>query len=192
MADYKVERITQARIADARSNDPLRPDDPTSVYIAFAAGSEQVSLTIDWRLASEVIDRLSVVNNEIRHALTAPDWRSRRIMAGFHRTGIGLAILLLLPVLWGGWVWSRGNLDPEAWQIIAAFALAAVLAYGVLWLFGWIISGFIGRRERVAPEPAPQPQPQSKPQPAPQAIADRQPVAAAETSAADLKFLQRS
>ena len=189
MADYKVERITEARIADIRSNDPLRPDDPTSVYVVFAAGSERVSLTIDWRLASEVIDRLSVVNNEIRRALTAPDYRSRRIMAGFHRTGVGLAVLLLLPSIWGGWVWFRGNLDPEAWQIIAGFAAAAALAYVVLWLLGWIISGFIGRRERPEPEPAPKPRAE---RPQPQPIPDPQPITTAASSAADLKFLHRS
>lgn len=159
MADYKVERITEARIADTSS------DDPSSVYVVFAAGSEQVSLTIDWRLASEVIDRLSVVNNEIRHALTAPDWRAQRIMAGFHRTGIGLAILLVLPALWGIGVWLRGNLDPEAWQLIGGFALAAALAYGVLWLLGWIISGFVGKRERPTPEPEPQSIPDPQPSP---------------------------
>jgi len=154
MADYKVERIAEARIADTPS------DDPSSVYVVFAAGPEQVALTIDWRLASELIDRLSVVNNEIRHALTAPDWRAQRIMTGCHRAGIGLAILLLLPALWGIWVWFRGNLDPEAWTLIGGFALAAALAYGVLWLLGWIISGFVGKRERPTPEPEPEPTPE--------------------------------
>jgi hypothetical protein len=143
MADYKVESITEARIGD----------EPSSVRVAFAAGAEQVALTIDWRLASELIDRLAVVNNEIRHALSAPDTRALRIKTGFHRTGIGLAILLLLPVLYGVSVWLAGELDPGAWWLIGALLLVAMVAYGALWLLGWVIAGFFGTHERTASEP---------------------------------------
>jgi hypothetical protein len=165
MADYKVESITEARIADAPS------DEPSSVYVVFAAGPEQVALTIDWRLASELIDRLAIVNNRIKHALSAPDWRAERIRTGCHRTGIALAILLVLPALWGLWVWVRGQLDPEAWTLIGAFLLAAPLTYGALWLIGWVVAGFVGKRERPTPEPQSTGRGDVRPQAAPAAEA---------------------
>src|SRR5262245_22588477 len=56
MVDYKVEGITEVEIAD----------EPSSVRLEFAAGREPVVLTIDWRLASQRIDRLGIVNRERR------------------------------------------------------------------------------------------------------------------------------
>jgi len=145
MADYKVETITEVRVAD----------EPSSVRVAVAAGAEEVVLTIDWRMASDLIDRMAVVNNKIRHSLSVPDWRARRIRSGCHRASIGVAVLLLLPVLYGLWLWAIGHLDPEAWSLIAGFLLAAPLAYGVIWFLGWVVAGFVGKRERSAPEPQP-------------------------------------
>jgi hypothetical protein len=143
MADYKVESITEVRVADETS----------SVRVAVAAGAEQVVLTIDWRIASQLIDRMALVNNEIRHSLSVPDWRAQRIRSGCHRTGVGVAILLFLPVVYGLWLWLLGHLDPEGWKLIVGFLLAAPLAYGVVWILGWIVAGFVGRRERPPAEP---------------------------------------
>jgi hypothetical protein len=157
-ADYKVESIIDVKVAD----------DPSSVRIAVAAGAEQVVLTIDWCMASDLIDRMTLANNEIRHSLHVPDWRARRVSTGCHRLGIGVAVLLLLPVLYGVGLWLLGDLDPQAWTMVLWFLLAAPLAYGVIWLIGWIVSGFVGKRERsVTPEqsaagPA---QPAAEPQP---------------------------
>jgi hypothetical protein len=36
---------------------------------------------------------------------------------------------------------------------MGGFLLAAPLSYGVIWLIGWIVSGFVGKRERFAAEP---------------------------------------
>jgi len=158
MADYKVESITDVRVAD----------EPSSVRVAMAAGTEPVVLTIDWRMASELIDRMAIANNEIRHSLHIPDWRARRVSTGCHRLGIGVAAVLLLPVLYGVWLWVAGHLDPEAWRMMGSFLLAAPFAYGVIWLIGWIVAGFLGKRER-SPEPkrpaAEAKQPAAEPQP---------------------------
>jgi len=138
MADYKVDRIVDVKVAD----------DPSSLRVTVAAGAEQVALTIDWRKASDLIDRMAVANQEIRHSLSVPDWRAQRVRAGCHRTGVGIAILLLLPVLYGLWLWVIGDLDAQAWKLVGGFLLAAPLAYGVIWLIGWIVAGFVGKRER--------------------------------------------
>ncbi len=142
MADYKVDSIADVRVAD----------DPSSVRVAVMAGAEQVVLTIDWHMASDLIDRMADANHKIRHSLSVPDWRVQRVRAGCHRTGVGIAILLFLPVLYGLWLWAIGNLDPRAWQLVGGFLLAAPLAYGVIWLIGWIVAGFVGKRERDAAE----------------------------------------
>jgi len=156
MADYKVESIIDVKVAD----------EPSSVRVAVAAGTEQVVLTIDWRMASDLIDRMTLANNEIRHSLHAPDWRARRVSAGCHRLGIGIAALLLLPVLYGVGLWLFGDLDPQAWTMVLWFLLAAPFAYGVIWLIGWIVSGFVGKRERsVEPERPGARQPAAEPQP---------------------------
>ena len=140
VADYKVDSIADVRVAD----------DPSCVRVAVVAGAEQVVLTIDWRMASDLIDRMADANHRIRHSLSVPDWRAQRVRAGCHRTGVGIAILLFLPVLYGLWLWVIGDLDPRAWQIVGGFLLAAPLAYGVIWLVGWIVAGFVGKRERDA------------------------------------------
>lgn len=140
MADYKVDSIADVKVAD----------DPSSVRVAVVAGAEQVVLTIDWRRASDLIDRMAAVNHEIRHSLSVPDWRAQRVRAGCHRTGLGIASLLFLPVLYGLWLWVIGDFDPRAWQIVGGFLLAAPLAYGVIWFIGWIVAGFVGKRHRDA------------------------------------------
>jgi hypothetical protein len=156
MADYKVASIIDVKVAD----------EPSSVRVAVTAGTEQVVLTIDWRMASDLIDRMTLVNNEIRHSLHVPDWRARRVSIGCHRLGVGVAALLLLPVLYGLGLWVFGDLDPQAWTMVLWFLLAAPLAYGVIWLIGWIVSGFMGKRERsVEPERSAAEQPAAKPQP---------------------------
>jgi hypothetical protein len=142
MADYKVDSIADVKVAD----------DPSSVRVAMVAGAEQVVLTIDWRKASDLIDRMAAVNHEIRHSLSVPDWRAQRVRAGCHRTGVGIASLLFLPVLYGVWLWAIGDLDPRAWQIVGGFLLAAPVAYGVIWFIGWIVAGFVGKRHRDATE----------------------------------------
>jgi hypothetical protein len=140
MADYKVDSIADVRVAD----------DTSSVRVAVVAGPEQVVLTIDWHMASKLIDRMADANQEIRHSLSVPDWRAERVRAGCHRTGIGIAALLLLPVVYGLVLWVIGDLDPQAWKLVGVFVLAAPLAYGVIWLIGWIIAGFVGKRHREA------------------------------------------
>ena len=140
MADYKVDSIADVKVAD----------DPSSVRVAVVAGAEQVVLTIDWRMASDLIDRMADANHQIRHSLSVPDWRAQRVRAGCHRTGVGIAILLFLPVLYGLWLWAVGDFDPRAWKLVGGFLLAAPLAFGVIWLIGWIVAGFVGKRERDA------------------------------------------
>jgi hypothetical protein len=140
MASYAAHSITEARVADDR----------THVQIAFAAGPEPVTLVMEWRVASELIDRLAVINQEIRHALSAPDRRAERIRTGCHRAGIVLAVLLALPVAWGLWRWTQGMLDADGWRPLLAFFLAAPAAYGAMWLTGWTIAGFLGNREGPA------------------------------------------
>jgi hypothetical protein len=157
MADYKVDSIADVRVAD----------DPSSVRVAVVAGAEQVVLTINWHMASDLIDRMADANQEIRHSLSVPDWRAQRVRAGCHRTGIGIAILLSLPVLYGLVLWAVGDLDPRAWQLVGSFLLAAPVAYGVIWLIGWIVAGFVGKRHRDATEAEPravaEPEPERKP-----------------------------
>ena len=157
MADYKVDSIADVRVAD----------DPSSVRVAVVAGAEQVVLTINWHMASDLIDRMADANQEIRHSLSVPDWRAQRILAGCHRTGVGIAILLSLPVLYGLLLWAIGDLDPRAWQLVGGFLLAAPVAYGVIWLIGWIVAGFVGKRHRdtteAGPRAAAEPEPERKP-----------------------------
>jgi hypothetical protein len=157
MADYKVDSIADVRVAD----------DPSSVRVTVVAGAEQVVLTIDWHMTSNLIDRMADANQEIRHSLSVPDWRAQRIRDGCHRTGVGIAILLSLPVLYGLVLWVIGDLDPQAWKLVGGFLLAAPLAYGVIWLIGWIVAGFVGKRHREAaraePDAAAEPEPERKP-----------------------------
>ena len=87
MADYKVDSIAEVKVAD----------DPSSVRVAVVAGAEQVVLTIDWRKASDLIDRMAAVNHEIRHSLSVPDWRAQRI-----RAGCLLAVLEILELIYTG------------------------------------------------------------------------------------------
>jgi hypothetical protein len=138
MATYKIESILEIR----------RAEDASSARVAFATGLEHVVLTLDWRLASELIDRLAVVNNDIRHSLAAPDTRAQRLRAGCHRVGLVLAVLTALPALWGIVGWLQGAIDAEGWRVTGALLLAAPLVYAVIWGAGWIAGAFIGTRER--------------------------------------------
>jgi hypothetical protein len=117
-------------------------------------------------MASNLIDRMADANQEIRHSLSVPDWRVQRVRAGCHRTGVGVAALLLLPVLYGLVLWVIGDLDPQAWRLLGGFLLAAPVAYGVIWLIGWIVAGFVGKRHRDAtaaePRGAAEPEPERK------------------------------
>src|SRR5262245_65898501 len=129
MADYKVESVIDVKVAD----------EPTSVRVAVAAGTEQVVLTIDWRMASDLIDRMTIANSEIKHSLHVPDWRARRVSAGCHRLGIGIAPLLLLPVLYRVGLWLFGDLDRQAWTMVPCFLLASPTGRGVISLIGWML-----------------------------------------------------
>jgi hypothetical protein len=138
MANYWAHGITQAGVADDRTN----------VTISFAAAPEPLTLSMDWRLASELIDKLALVNIEIRHALSAPDTRAIRFRTGCHRAGVGLAAIAVMPALWGLWRGVQGVLDAEGWKIIGLFMLAAPFVYGAAWLTGWIVAGFMGSRDQ--------------------------------------------
>jgi hypothetical protein len=138
MADFRAESISEARVAD----------DKTSVRLAFATGAEQVTLSMDWRLASELIDRVAVVNQAIRHAISAPDTLAQRIRAGCNRTGMVLGALSLLPALYGLWLWSASALDSEGWKFVAASLLAAPIVYAVTWAIGWVVSAFVGDKDK--------------------------------------------
>jgi hypothetical protein len=157
MADYKVDSVADVKVAD----------DPSSVRVTVVAGAEQVVLTINWHMASDLIDRMADANQEIRHSLSVPDWRAQRIRAGCHRTGVGIAILLSLPILYGLVLWAIGDLDPRAWQLVGGFLLAAPVAYGLIWLIGWIVAGFVGKCHREGAEAVPaaaaEPEPERKP-----------------------------
>jgi len=63
-------------------------------------------------------------------------------------------------------LWVIGDLDPHAWKLVGGFLLAAPLAYGVIWLIGWIVAGFVGKRHREAAKAEPgvvaEPEPERK------------------------------
>ena len=138
MADFRAESISETKVAE----------DQTSVRVSFVTGAEPVTLSMDWRLSSELIDKLAVINNRVRHAISAPDTRAQRIRAGCNRTGIALGALSLLPALYGLWQWSAGAMDIEGWKFIAAFLLAAPVVYGVVWSIGWVIAAFLGDKDK--------------------------------------------
>jgi hypothetical protein len=141
MAEYKVDGIAEAKLAE----------DAASVQVTLAAGHEQLALTMDRRIAGELIERLAAVRSGMSHPITAADTRARRLMTACHRVGIGVAILLLLPVLWGLWLGIDGMLDRDGWLLVGALALAPPLVYGAVWLLGWIVAGFLGTREQAPP-----------------------------------------
>jgi hypothetical protein len=138
MASYIAQSIKEAGVAEDR----------TSVRMSFVAGPEPVTVVMNWRLASELIDRLAIVNSEIKHALSAPDTRALRITTGCHRVGIALSLLMALPVLWGLWRWLQGELDADGWKVLAGFFVAVPIMYGVAWLVGWIVTGFLDTRQQ--------------------------------------------
>jgi hypothetical protein len=139
MADYRAESISDAKVAE----------DQTSVRVSFATGAEPVTLSMDWRLSSELIDKLAVVNSRIRHAISAPDTRAQRIRAGCNRTGIALGALSLLPALYGLWLWSAGALDSEGWKFVAVSLLAAPVVYAIAWAVGWVVAAFLGEKNKM-------------------------------------------
>ena len=72
--------------------------------------------------------------------------RARRIMAGFRRIGIVLAMILGLPVFYGLATWlALGQAPPgQVYLFLAAGLGAYVLATSI----GWIIVGFTGEDEQ--------------------------------------------
>lgn len=68
--------------------------------------------------------------------------RGRRIMAGFRRIGIVLAVILSLPVFAGLWTWATLGHPPPAHAYF--FLLAGLGAYVLASAIGWIIVGFTG------------------------------------------------
>ena len=68
--------------------------------------------------------------------------RARRILAGFRRIGIVLAVILALPAFYGFWTWLfLGQAPPVKVYVFLAAGLGAyVLASSI----GWIIVGFKG------------------------------------------------
>ena len=68
--------------------------------------------------------------------------RSRRVMAGFSRIGVVLAVILALPALFGIWAWATlGHTPPRSVYLYLAAGLGAyILASAV----GWIVAGFHG------------------------------------------------
>jgi hypothetical protein len=68
--------------------------------------------------------------------------RSRRVMAGFSRIGVVLAVILALPALFGVWAWATlGHPPPRSVYLYLAAGLGAyILASAV----GWIMAGFHG------------------------------------------------
>ncbi len=68
--------------------------------------------------------------------------RARRIMAGFQRIGIVLALIAALPIGFGLWAWvTLGHPPPRH---IYIYLLIALGAYLVAASIGWIIAGFSG------------------------------------------------
>jgi hypothetical protein len=68
--------------------------------------------------------------------------RARRIMAGFRRIGIVLAVILSLPVFAGLWTWATLGHPPPSHAYL--FLLAGLGAYVLASSIGWIIVGFTG------------------------------------------------
>ena len=71
--------------------------------------------------------------------------RARRIMAGFRRIGIVVAIILSLPLLVGLWTWvTLGHpLRAYMYWLLVAGAICALAASGI----EWIAAGFTGEDE---------------------------------------------
>ena len=68
--------------------------------------------------------------------------RGRRIMAGFRRIGIVLALILSLPVFVGLWTWVTLGTTPP--RYVYVFLAAGVGAYVLASSIGWILAGFTG------------------------------------------------
>ena len=65
--------------------------------------------------------------------------RSRRVMAGFSRIGVVLAVILALPALFGVWAWATlGHPPPRSVYLYLAAGLGAyILASAVGWIMAW-------------------------------------------------------
>ena len=71
--------------------------------------------------------------------------RTRRIMAGFRRIGIVLAVILSLPVFFGLWTWVTLGHPPP--RYVYLFLAAGLGAYFLAASIGWIVAGFSGEDE---------------------------------------------
>lgn len=69
----------------------------------------------------------------------------RRIMAGFRRIGIVVAMILSLPLFFGLWTWvTLGHTPPRYVYVLLAASLGAYLLSTSI---GWIVAGFAGEDE---------------------------------------------
>jgi formate hydrogenlyase subunit 3/multisubunit Na+/H+ antiporter MnhD subunit len=71
--------------------------------------------------------------------------RARRIMAGFRRIGIVLALILSLPVFFGLWTWVTVGQPPPKYVYI--FLAGGLGAYILATSIGWIAAGFSGEED---------------------------------------------
>jgi len=71
--------------------------------------------------------------------------RAQRIMAGFRRIGIVVAIILSLPVFFGLWTWVTLGRAPPAFVFV--FLVAGLGAHLLAMSIGWIIAAFSGEDE---------------------------------------------
>jgi hypothetical protein len=71
--------------------------------------------------------------------------RTRHVKAGLRRTGIVLALILSLPLLFALWTWVTLGRTPPAY--VHLFLAAGLGAYLVATSIGWIAAGFGGEDE---------------------------------------------
>jgi hypothetical protein len=68
--------------------------------------------------------------------------RGRRIMAGFRRIGIVLALILSLPLFVGVWFWITLGATPP--RYVYFYLAGGVGAYLLASSIGWILAAFAG------------------------------------------------
>jgi hypothetical protein len=71
--------------------------------------------------------------------------RSRRIVAGFSRIGIVVAVILAMPALFGLWTWATLGHPPSKYVYI--YLAAGLGAYVLASAIGWIMAGFHGEED---------------------------------------------
>jgi hypothetical protein len=84
--------------------------------------------------------------------------RAQRIKTGFHRIGLAIAVVFVVPgvtlILMG--IGLGMGLMPAEWRqsewlgvtgVGSAFLVLAILGYLAAWTLGWIIAGFAGDEE---------------------------------------------